>query len=390
LSARFPTGQSHPELRIQLSLALRIDADSGRVIHYSVQAAQAERQYLPPPNTIPYGSQYSLSVIETFQSLSPWTSNPSIRVRVEVKTWVGTNDSTKTVEIHTQRPVSWVDAGEPGLRSVTMKTGYELLGGIAWAGDNLGFYFHSRWTQNQNEVIQYFRLSDSSIADVSPTSGSFRLLDVSHDQQFLLLADGGTRASNLYLYNKSGSLHRLLVEARDSAIITSGRFSHSDYRVAFSTVRGVSRTEPGVRLFDARDSTVTRFDLLSSFPAHTILTWLPSSNDRFVFHAGGAHLHVFSVGSRGLTSFGFPSPFLPRALLPDGFTVMGWRVEGTEEDHVWLYTIGGEPVKQLTFLGQATAEASISPNGRNLTFIGRRGGALRLFVLPLSGVFDKH
>ncbi|HWP81729.1 MAG TPA: WD40 repeat domain-containing protein [Bacteroidota bacterium] len=389
-AARFTANSGHPELRLQVSLTLRIDADSGRIIQYSVRAGEAERQYLPPPNTIPNGSQYVLTVNETFQNLSPWTSRPSIRVIVQLKTWVGARDSTRTIEIVSQRPVVWENTAEPGLRSIGMKSGYDLIGGIVWTGDNHGFYFHSRWTQNQNEVIQYFKLADSSITDFSPTSASFRMLDISHDQQSLLLADGGVRASNLYLYNRAGNLQRLLVEARDSLIVTSGRFSFSDYRVAFSTVRGANRTEPSVRLFDARDSTLVRFDALSTFPAHTLLCWLPFSNDRFVFHSGGSDFRVFSVSSGTVTRFSFTTPFVPRVLLADGFTVLGWRVETADEHHVWIYTINSEPVRQLTFLPQTVTEASISPNGRTLAFVAKRGSTTRLFILPLNSILDKR
>lgn len=374
-------------------MRVQTQADSARILNYEIEVGGSSRQLLSPLATIYNGTDYLISINEVFQNLKPWNSKPRVRVALLLRSYLNKKDSLRTFELVKSQPVQWDSSVEPGLKKVSVAANQLITNGLVWSKDNEGFFFHVN-SLNQGTSIQYYRLWDSSIVSVTPPTAYFRALHIANNNQSLLVTDVGTRPSNLYVLTRSTGAQRLIWEARDSIQVTSARYSTSDYRIAFTGTRLPAGSEHPVYLMDLRDSSVVRLELPSRYRSQQITSWLTASNDKFVFHAQASALHIYSIGVQSLSTVTFPEPFRPRFLLPDGFGVLGIRIEEADtearESHLWLYDISQVPVRQLTFLPEVVSDFELSPNGRILAFTSQRGGTLQLFILTVSNILEKR
>lgn len=391
LSARFTGSSPTPELRVHLTMTVQTQADSAKILSYEIEVGGSSRQLLAPLATIYNGTHYVISINELFQNLKPWVSKPRVRVALLLRSYLNKRDSLRTFEMVKFQPVQWDSSVEPGLKQVAVGSNQQVARGIVWSKDSEGFFFHVIDGQTQRTSIQYYRLWDSSIVSVTPPTASLQALHLTNNNQSLLVTDVGIAPSNLYIINRFSGVQRLLWETRDSIQITSARYSASDYKIAFSGMRLVGSEYP-VYLMDLRDSSVTRLEIPSRYRNQQITGWLAASNDKFVFNTNGTMMYIYTISSTQLSTVTFPEPFRPRTLLPDGFSVLGVRVEEADnvvrESHIWLYDISQNPVRQLSFLPEVVLDMELAPNGRLLAFVTVRGGAPRLFVLPVSNILD--
>ncbi len=373
-------------------MTVQTQADSARILNYEIEVGGSSRQLLSPLATIYNGTHYVVSINEVFQNLKPWNSKPRVRIALLLRSYLNRKDSLRTFELVKSQPVQWDSSVEQGLKKVSVATNQQITKGIVWSKDNEGFFFHV--ISSQKTSIQYYRLWDSSTVSVTPLTASLRALHLANNNQSLLVTDAGTGPSNLYVITRSTGVQRLIWEARDSIQVTSARYSTSDYRIAFSGTRLPPGSEHPVYLMDLRDPSVVRLELPSRYQSQQITSWLTASNDKFVFNTQGAALHFYSVGAASLSTVTFPEPFRPRLLLPDGFGVLGIRIEEADivvrESHLWLYDISQIPVRQLTFLPEVVSDLELSPNGKLLAFTSQRGGTLQLFVLTVSNLLEKR
>jgi hypothetical protein len=386
LSARFSTGFTTPELRVHLTMTVQTQADSAKILSYEVEVGGSSRQLLAPLATIYNGTHYVISINELFQNLKPWVSKPKVRVALLLRSYLNKRDSLRTFEMVKFQTVQWDSSVEPGLRQVPFESNQRITTGIVWSKDSEGFYFHVINGQTQRTSIQYYRLWDSSVVSVTPPTASLQALHLSNNNQSLLVTDVGVAPSNLYIISRTTGAQRLLWETRDSIRITSARYSTSDYKIVFSGARSGGSEYP-MYLMDLRDSSVVRLEIPSRYRNQEITGWLTNSNDKFVFHTAGRWLYIYTISSLSLSTVTFPEPFRPHSLLPDGFSVLGVRVEDADavvrESHIWLYDI-----RQLSFLPEVVSDLELSPNGKLLAFVSVRGGVPRLFLLPVSNILD--
>jgi hypothetical protein len=392
LKAVYLSPREEPSVILNAGVSFRILSDSARILSYSMQIGNVATAYVPAQGILTYQSQFAISVQETFSSITPFISKPTVVLAVHLQSFVNAAESTHVVTYLTQRSVEWTGVQEPNVSKLNPRGRVVSAGELLWAKDNSGFYFHT--IQNGNSVVSFFDLSDSSVSDVTPVSESFIAYDLSNNGTELLTGPTSASAGRIAILNlATGSSTALVASIPDRSII-SARFSSNDSSVVFSTERADSATSGDVCLIRRNGTPPVILAALTGFSSPEILRWLPTSNDKFAFHPDGATLYIYSLADATISNFPFTPPFIPASLLDDGFTVLGVRVErdGTSvtESHIWKYTIADQAVRQLSFVNEVVSDLRLSPDGKMLVFTSRRDGKLGLYLLNAPGVLAKR
>ncbi|MEP0823326.1 MAG: hypothetical protein HRF44_10805 [Ignavibacterium sp.] len=393
LAATYIPPSTDPVLTLNAGISLRILSDSARVAAYSVGIGNVTKHYVPVQGTLSYNSLFTIALQETFTGIVPFISRPAVELVVELKTYVGLIESTLVFTHVSQRIVDWTGVQEPGLEEIDAGAGQTVsTGELIWARDNSGFFFSA--VQSGKSIVSFYKLADSSVTSTTPVDDSFRAYDVSQSGGNLLIGPSTGTPGGLLLLEIGTGLTTPLLAALPDRIITSARFSSNDSGIVLTTHHTDSSALNEVWLYRRGGGSIARMSALSDGTSLRIVRWLPSSNDKFVFHRFGSALSVYSLSDSTISTFPFTAPFYPSSLLDDGFTVLGTRTiaDGSlvVESHVWKYTLTDQAVRQLTYVDEVLFEAKLSPDGTKLAFLAQRGGKLGLYVLKVTGVLGKR
>lgn len=389
LKAQYLPPSSEPSIHLQAGVTLRILADSAQVTAYSAGIGTITKHYTPATGMLTYNSQYTIALQELFSGITPFVSHPIVQIEVQMKTFVGATESTYVFLHASRNTVDWTGVAEPTLKDVATGDGLGV-GALLWANDNSGFYFPG--IVGTKNVVSFYRLSDSSVARITPEAESILAFDLSHAGTELLTGPASDDGS-LSLLDPATGASTPIFAPLTGLRITSAAFSSNDSAIAFS-VQPAGSPFTGDLWLVRRGAAPGGIPALQGIPSPRVLRWLATSNDKFFYLSGNTPLFVYSVSDSTVSAFPIGQEFLPCAVLDDGFTVLGIRYEhdGSTviESHVWKYTITGQPVRQLTFADEVISALRLSPDGTQLAFIAQRGGNVGLYVLNVAGVLAKR
>ncbi len=358
------------------------------IVSYTLQYEYLATEVNLAATTLPQYRPQVLDIRDDIQNFVPLALKPLKEVRIKFHSRIDGKDSLFTIRVAVQAQCGVQEGCEPGLTK--LYSGPDLTtGSTLWARNSQSFYFHVR--RDYNEEICQYMLADGSTKELTSRNRSLAACDESPDGKFLLVSDFDGKPSNLYLLDLQTLGLKVVIPARDSALVTSAKFSPDGTKIAFMSQRVVSGSyRTSLRIFNRADSSFTVLFPDAMWDDPRLTDW--NANNELVYHSFGADLNLLSSTTLIPQRLGYSYRFSPTQLLSDHATVAGNLFIDTQssevvETHLALFDVSGKPLRQLTFAAEVIFDYAVSPDRSKVEFTTYRDNhqSLQLYMLSITG-----
>ncbi|MCH7826952.1 MAG: hypothetical protein IIC75_03085 [Bacteroidetes bacterium] len=384
-SVYFLKNSTKPDLDITGKFIFSINSDSVVIKNISLQIENKFIDSLSLSKIILTSKKDSITISNRITDIFPFVEYPDAIFKIEYVLYSNSKKTVKELVFEPNLKAIWNISMEPNVNQITLPSQIKGIDKILWKKDNSGFYFAAN-NGGLSERLYFYLVSDKSIQDVSFRTDSYRILDISHDDKFLLVSDNNGKPSGLYIYDILLNKQKLLLPPQDSLLISTGAFSSDDNIIALSTIKLDSVIHQyQVWLLNRSDSTLIQIPQISNFNSTEIDSWLPNSNDKIAYRNRGTWFSIYSISQNYIQTIGFPSLIHPWKLLSDGTEIIGLHISDVlnsqiTENHLVLLNINGNVIRQLTFYPEVLFEYTVSPNKNILAFTGYRENKWGLWI----------
>lgn len=380
-----------PDLSIKAKIKLHVAAKFVKNVSFTIIITNIAKSYSSEMKLSRTDSTISIEIEDIFTGIEPFVFKPLVTTKIELYCVINNVDSTCMVEFKSKPEVLWNGLSEPDLKRIKCyASNYRPSGPLVWEPNGNGLYFHG--TYGIYSQLLYYSLLDQSTHALTASTSDYKICDISHDGEVLLVVDARAEPENIYLFDISTKKMEVLLPARENYRVTSARFSFNDSLIAFVAETHPSPGMHSIWLYCRNDSTLIELKSISVNDPK-ITSWYPESNDSFVLHDYGRSLYIYSIGDTSLSKYYFDTPFYPRYIVRGGSHVLGMQINEivsstVTESHVWIYSIHGDPISQLTFYPEVIFSYSLSSDNAKLAVTGHRDEEFGLWLLLVDKIIS--